>query len=82
MPPVTMDPSHSRTYRSSRPAAFAISSLEEGGKPAIVSNRPVWPMLHISLRNELLSSPSILPAKASAFCLVQFISGHRSPIDE
>src|SRR5262245_57972821 len=38
----TMPPSHSRTYRSSRPAAEAISALVADARVAMRSNRPVW----------------------------------------
>jgi hypothetical protein len=45
---VAIAASHSRTYRSSNPAAFAICADVDAGKAAMVSNSPVWcPMLSI-----------------------------------
>ena len=49
MRPVVIAPSHSRTYRSFRPAAVAISWLVAGRMPAIVSKPlagPFWNGLH------------------------------------
>ena len=68
MRPVTMAPSHSRTYRSSSEAAAAICSEVEGGRPAIVSKRPVrCPMLVISVTAAALRLPMTCPANASDF---------------
>src|SRR5438128_3667226 len=67
-PPVTIAPSHSRTYRSLSPVACAICSLVEGGSSAILSNSPVrWPMLVIKPSTEPLRIPTIWPANATAF---------------
>lgn len=40
-PPVTIGPSHSRTYRSLRPVFSAITSAVDGGSPLMVSKSPV-----------------------------------------
>ena len=68
MPPVTTEPSHSRTYRSFSPDAPAICWLDDGGSVLIVSNRPVsWPMLSISVSRPPISTPSIFCENACAF---------------
>src|SRR5688500_13698687 len=66
MPPVVRAPSASRTYRSCRPAASAISALVDGGRSAMVSNSPVWcPMLIESANSGSLMIPARRPPNSS-----------------
>ena len=66
IPPVVSAPSTSRTYRSSRSAALAMSALVDGGRSAIVSNSPVWwPRLIDRDSSASLRRPPIRPANSS-----------------
>src|SRR5262249_48777390 len=67
-PPVTIAPSHSRTYRSLSFASSAIRTLSAGGKYAIASKRPVrWPIEVISATAAEFRTPISFSANASAF---------------
>ena len=59
--------SHSRTYRSSSPAAEAISALVAAGISAMASNNPVrWPTLTIRASAASFMVRSIRSANSSA----------------
>jgi hypothetical protein len=66
-PAVSMAPSHSRTYRSFRPALEAICALVPGGMSAMASNRPVrWPTEVIRQSAPALRAPNKRSSKAAS----------------